>query len=255
MSERNKALIGRTAIVTGGNSGIGRAIAVTLAAAGAKVAIAGRNQETSGEVVAEIEAAGGQAVAFPYDAQIEDDANDLVSSVVARLGDPVICVANAGGTVDGTAPLAEMTTEMWRRTVALNLDAPFFLYRAVVRHLIAVGKPGSLIGISSVASIRGVPSLHYAAAKGGLNAMTMNLSVQLGSHGIRANAILPGLIETPALQAGLPEAARTKMVRRVPLGRIGAPDDIASLALYLASDASGFMTGQLITVDGGMVQT
>jgi NAD(P)-dependent dehydrogenase (short-subunit alcohol dehydrogenase family) len=247
-------LSGRVAIVTGGNSGIGRAIALALAGAGAKVAVAGRNLGASEAVVKEIADGGGEALAFAYDGQREEDAESLTQGVIDRLGDPDICVANAGGTVGGSKPLIEMTTDMWRSTIALNLDAPFYLYRAVVRRLVEVGKPGSLVGISSVASIRGVPSLHYSAAKGGLNAMTTSLSVQLGKYGIRVNAILPGPIETPSFQQGVSDSMREGMIKHVPLGRIGEPEEVAGLALFLASDAASYVTGQLIVVDGGMVQ-
>jgi NAD(P)-dependent dehydrogenase (short-subunit alcohol dehydrogenase family) len=255
MTEVTQDLKGRVAIVTGANSGIGRAIAQDFAAAGAIVAIAGRNREGIRRVADEIAAVGGKGVAFDYNAPEEEEADRLVGAVAAQLGEPVICVANAGGTVGGTAPLCDMTTEMWRATLTLNLDAPFYLYRAVARRLIAAGLGGSLIGISSVASVRAVPSLHYSAAKGGLNAMTINLSAQLGKHGIRVNAILPGPVETPSFQAGMTQEAREVMLRRVPLKRVGAPEEIAGLARFLASDASSYVTGQLIVADGGMIQT
>lgn len=249
-------LIGRTAIVTGGNSGIGLGIARALAGAGAKVVVAGRRDQENRAAVERIAADGGQAIAIRCDVGDEADVEALIADSDDRLGPPDIVVSNAGGTGGGTAPLTEMDTALWRNAMALNLDGPFFLYRAAARRMIAAGRGGSLIGISSVASIRAAPSLHYAAAKGALNAMTMNLAAQLGRHSIRVNAILPGMIETPATDTILSsEKMKAGVLRRIPLGRIGTPEDIASLACYLASDGAGFVTGQCFVVDGGMTIT
>jgi NAD(P)-dependent dehydrogenase (short-subunit alcohol dehydrogenase family) len=249
-------LDGRVAIVTGGNSGIGRGVAEAMAAAGAGVVVAGRDKTRNAEVVEAITSAGGKAVAISGDMTREADVKRLVPKALDTFGRLDVCVANAGGTADvGTAPLAEFGTDMWRSVMALNLDAAFYLYRDAVRHMLEAGHGGSLIGMSSVASIRSVgPAPHYSAAKAGLNQLSTVLAEQLGPHGIRINTIVPGFVKSntptniairsdPKLYEG--------MMKRVPMRRMGEPADVAALAVFLASDLSSFITGQSIVIDGG----
>ena len=256
MKESPNMLAGKTALVTGANSGIGKASALRLAEAGANVVLAGRNEDAINAVVEEIFAAGGAASPCRYDAMNSADADSTISTVIDQFGALDICVANAGGTVGGSAPLPAMTDEMWRGTMSLNADAVFFLFRAAAREMGKAGTGGSLVAISSIASIRAVPSLHYAAAKGAVNAMTVNLSVQLGPKGVRVNAILPGPIETPPLKAFLStDERREDMKKRIPLDKIGQPEQVADLVCFLASDQADFINGQLIAIDGGMSNT
>ncbi len=218
--------------------------------------ISGRRAASNEAAVAEIGAKGGVVRSFAGDMADEESVRALVEETERAFGRVDICVANAGGTDGETAPLVEMDSAMWRRTVTANLDGVFFLYREVAKRMIAGGRGGSLIGISSVSSIRIVPSLHYSAAKGGLNAMTTSIAGQLGVHGIRANAILPGFIETPATAGVLAtDAKREGVIGRIPMKRIGIPNDIAALALFLAGDDSTYITAQHFVVDGGFTQT
>ncbi|MCK9543519.1 MAG: SDR family oxidoreductase, partial [Novosphingobium sp.] len=187
-------LDGKVAIVTGANTGIGLAIARRFAGEGAAVVMAGRDDEAIARAVADVAGSGGHAAAFHYDAMVEEDADRLAAFAAERFGRLDICVPNAGGTF-GTGPLPELRSEDWRRTMALNADATFYLFRAASRVMIPQGH-GVLVAISSIASIRTSASLQYAAAKGAVNAMVMNLSVQLARHGIRINGILPGPTDT-----------------------------------------------------------
>jgi NAD(P)-dependent dehydrogenase (short-subunit alcohol dehydrogenase family) len=256
MSSVPSSLGGRVAIVTGGNSGIGLEIARTMARAGASVVIASRRQADNDAALDAIRAAGGLAHAIQCDASQEADVVALVEQSIGRFGRLDVCVASAGGIGGGTASLIEMDTETWRRTLALNLDGVFYLYREAAKQMIRSGNGGSLIGISSVSSIRASASVHYAAAKGGVNAMTTNLAAQLGPHRIRVNAILPGMVQTPATDHILSsDKARANVLKRVPIGRVGLPADIASLACFLASDDASFITAQQFVVDGGMTVT
>ncbi len=255
MDERNE-LVGRVAVVTGGNSGIGLGVAQALAARGASVVVAGRTATANDQAVATIAAAGGRAIGMACDVAQEVQVVALVQQAVEVYGRIDIAVASAGGIGAGTAPLVQMDSAMWRSVLGLNLDSVFFLYREAARQMIAQGGGGSLIGISSVAAVRAMNSIHYAAAKGGVNALTTTLAGQLGPKGIRVNVILPGMIETPATAHVLTsEEAKAGFMRRIPLGRVGQPHDIAQLVCYLASERSSFITGQQFIVDGGMTVT
>jgi NAD(P)-dependent dehydrogenase (short-subunit alcohol dehydrogenase family) len=248
-------LAGRVAIVTGANSGIGYGIAKAFAREGAKVVVAGRTEERNNVVVEEIRSAGGEAIAVKADVMREEDVVALVERTVEVFGRLDICVANSGGTESGVTDIENMDTKMWRDVVCLNLDSVFVLYREAIRKMIPAGS-GVLIGVSSVASIRSTGSaFHYSAAKAGVNALSMYLAEHLGPKGIRINTIIPGFIETAATAPMLAnEIARRGVEKRIPLRRIGQPDEVGELAVFLASDRSSFITGQQFVIDGGQTQ-
>ncbi len=245
-------LTGHVALVTGGNSGIGKGIARGLHNAGATVAIWGTNTERNDDAVAELSSEGGAPVAaFTVDVSDEDAVARGTAAVLKRFGQIDSCFANAG--VPGRpAPVDEMTTQEWRRVMSVNLDGQFFTVRAVAGHMKSRGT-GSIVFTSSVSMSDGLPySIHYAAAKAGLTAMARGLAVELARDGIRVNAIVPGWTEA-AMTEGLLNSptAQAKILPRVPLRRWGTPRDFEALAVWLAGPGSGYFTGQTLVLDGG----
>lgn len=245
-------LTGKTALVTGGSSGIGFAFADALAEAGADVAITGRD---AGKLDAAAETLGGygrHVVALQSDASDERAVEEAFAAAVAELGRVDACFANAGVS-GGGAPFHEMPTREWRRVTATNLDGVFYTFRAAVRHMLERGGGGSLVATSSVAAIHGAPrAQHYAASKAGLDAMVRGLAVEYARHGIRANSVLPGWIETPMTERLFSDEKFTgRVLKRVPQRRWGAAEDFGAIAVYLASDASSYHTGDCIRIDGG----
>jgi NAD(P)-dependent dehydrogenase (short-subunit alcohol dehydrogenase family) len=253
-SRLTRPLEDRVAIITGANIGIGRGIAEAFSDAGAKVVVSGRTQERNEEVAAAIRTSGGQAVAIRADVTQEADIVALVEGAVEEFGQLDICVANSGG-VDayGMADILDMPTEMWRGVLSLNLDAVFLLYREALRKMIPAGRGGVLISTSSISSMRSVgDGWHYSAAKGGVNALGMALAESLGPRGVRINTIVPGFIEAASTAPILEnETVRHGIEQRIPMRRIGVPGDVGSLAVFLASDESSFITGQTFVIDGG----
>lgn len=243
-------LTGHVALVTGGNSGIGKGMARGLHEAGAAVAIWGTNTARNAEVVAEL-GSGDRVAAFTVDVSDEDAVAAGVAATLERFGQIDSCFANAG--VPGKpTPVDAMTTEEWRRVMSVNLDGQFFTVRAVVGHMKA-RRTGSIVFTSSVSQSDGLPfSVHYAAAKAGVAAMARGLAVELARDGIRANAIVPGWTVANMTEGLLSsEAAQAKILPRVPLRRWGMPEDFGALAVWLASPGSGYFTGQTVVMDGG----
>ncbi len=255
MTFRPFDLTGKAAVVTGGNSGIGLGMARGLAAAGADVAIWGRNPDKNARARDDLAEHGGNVFAIEVDVAEEGAVVAAMAESLARLGRIDTCIANAG--VGGGAPLTEQTTEAWRRVTAINLDAVFWTFREAAKHMVArsdAGDPGgSLIVTSSVSAIHGAPANQaYAASKAGVLAMVRGTAVELARHGVRANAVLPGWIATEMtgrLQNW--DAFNAKAIGRVPLRRWGEGEDFAGIAVYLASDASRFHTGDSLVIDGG----
>ena len=248
-------LTGKVALITGGNSGIGLGMAEGLARAGAGVAIWGRNAAKN---AAAAEQLGAHGACRAYAVDVADEAAVVVAmeQTVADFGrvDCVIANAGIGG---GAKSFAEFPTEQWRRVLAVDLDGAFWTLREACKHMEArakAGDPGgSLIAISSVSAIDGAPrNQAYAAAKGALTAMIKGIAVEYARHGVRANAVLPGWVHTdlagPALDS---KGFQEKVLPRMPVRRWGAPDDFGGIAVYLASDASSFHTGDVIVIDGG----
>jgi NAD(P)-dependent dehydrogenase (short-subunit alcohol dehydrogenase family) len=245
-------LSGRVAVVTGGNSGIGRGIAGGLAAAGADVAIWGRNAERNAEARNELARHGTRVVDAVCDVSDPGSVDAAFARTLDELGRIDACFANAGGADLGPA-FVDMTLEEFRRITAVNLDGAFLTFQGAARHMIERGEGGSLVGISSLAGVEGMArGQHYSAAKAGLLGLIRSCAVELARHGIRANAILPGWIETPATERSLAkESLREHVLKRIPERRWGRPADFVGAAVYLASPASEYQTGDHLVIDGG----
>jgi len=243
------SLQGRIALVTGASQGIGRACALALAQAGAAVVLAARNEVKLAEAVAEIEAAGGQAAAFPLDVASEDSIKAGAKAVLERFGKVEILVNNAGITRDGL--MMAMKRADWDTVLGTNLTGAFLLTQAVLRPMLK-NRWGRIVNISSVVGRTGqAGQVNYAASKAGLIGMTRSLAREVASRGITVNAVAPGYIETP-MTAVLDEKQRTAMMAQIPLGRAGTDAEIAQAVAFLASDAAGYITGHVLDVNGGM---
>ena len=235
------SLEGRTALVTGGSRGIGRAIAVELAGAGASVVVGYRSGKDEAEAVAE--EAGGRAV----QADVSDAAE--AARLVADAGEPDVLVNNAGLTRDGLLP--RMPDEDWRDVIETNLSSVFYTCRAAVRPMMK-RRAGAIVNISSVVGLHGNPGqTNYAASKAGIIGLTKALARELGSREVRANVIAPGYI-TSRLTDEISEEMRLQMLQNTPLGRLGDPEDVAGAVRFLCSDAAKFITGEVLLVDGGL---
>ena len=247
----------RVILVTGGNGGIGLAMADACARAGARVAIWGTNRDKNAAAEAQLRKHGVDAQAWLCDVSNRDHVNATMAAVLSAFGRLDGCIANAGISDSGQHLFHDMPPEAWRRIMAVNLDGVFYTYQAALRHMVARAKQGDAYGrllcISSIASQFGaVGNEHYAVTKGGLNAMTFALSAGYARYGVTANAILPGWIETDmAAPAIANEKFATQVGARIPMRRWGSPRDFAGMSVYLMSEASGYHTGQLIQIDGG----
>jgi 3-oxoacyl-[acyl-carrier protein] reductase len=234
-------LRGKAALVTGGSRGIGRAIAVELARAGASVVVGYRTGRDEGEALAE--EIGGRAI--EADVSQADEAARLVSEA----GDLDILVNNAGLTRDGV--LARMSDDDWRAVIETNLSSVFYTCRAVTRGMMK-RRAGSIVNVSSIVGVRGNwGQSNYAASKAGIIGFTKSLAQELGSRNVRANVVAPGYITTQLTDV-IPEDAKTKMLGLTPLGRFGDPDDVARAVRFLCSEDASFITGGLLLVDGGL---
>jgi 3-oxoacyl-[acyl-carrier protein] reductase len=235
------SLEGRTALVTGASRGIGRAIAVELARAGASVAVGYRSGRDEAEALAnEI---GGRTV--QGDVSVPEEA----ARVVAEAGDIAILVNNAGLTRDGV--LARMSDDDWRSVLETNLSSVFYTCRAVTRGMMK-RRSGAIVNVSSIVGVHGNwGQANYAASKSGIIGFTKSLAQELGSRGVRANVVAPGYIKTQLTDV-IPEDARAKMLDLTPLGRLGDPEDVAGAVRFLCSDEAAFITGEVLLVSGGL---
>ena len=242
----------RTALVTGASRGIGRAIAIAYAAAGADVALLARDAATLAEVASEVTALGRRAIVLQCDVTDAEAVAAAAASAIEQLGHLDVLVNNAGGN-SFSMPLSSMRFSGWERTLRLNLDSTVHVIQAVLPHLLE-NKRGSIINVSSVAGLRGAPLMsHYGAAKAAVLSLTQSLAVETAWAGVRVNALVPGWIETDLtgfLRAT--DDTETALLDRVPMSRWGTPTEIAEPAVFLASDASSFMTGQHLVIDGGL---
>jgi NAD(P)-dependent dehydrogenase (short-subunit alcohol dehydrogenase family) len=245
-------LTGHVSVITGGNSGIGLAMAGALAAAGAGVCVWGTNSERNAKAAAELERHGGKVLALRCDVSAEDQVDSAMARTVEHFGRLDSCFANAGVSAGGIR-FTETSLAEFHRVTRVNLDGAFLTLRAAARVLVDQGEGGSLVATSSLAAQQGQPrGQAYAASKGALISMINSIAVELGRHHIRANAILPGWVTTPLADPVLnSEGFQRKVLPRMPVGRWGKPEDFGALAVYLASPASAFHTADAITVDGG----
>jgi 3-oxoacyl-[acyl-carrier protein] reductase len=242
-------LQGRTALVTGASQGIGRACALALAAAGARVALAARNETKLNEAAAEIAAAGNSAAVFAMDIANEESIKACAKTAIAHFGSVEILVNNAGITRDGLSMRMKRTD--WDDVLNTNLTGTFLMTQALLSPMLKA-RWGRIINITSVVGETGqAGQANYAASKAGLIGLTKSLARELASRNITANAIAPGYIET-AMTAVLDEKQRSSMLATIPLGRAGTDADIAAAVRFLASDDAAYITGHVLDVNGGM---
>ena len=246
-------LTGRTAVITGGNGGIGLGIAQALNAQGCNVSIWGRNAEKNTNAAATMSAGPGKVHTQVCDVSNPASVKAAMQATLYTFGRVDGCFANAGVSGRGTASFLEMSSEEWRRVLKVNLDGAFFTFRAAARHMVARGGGGVLVGTASLAAIEGAArSEHYAATKGGMISMIRALAVEFARHGVRANAILPGWIETDMTANAIGnEKFANNVLPRIPARRWGTGDDFGGIAVYLMSSASAYHTGDTFLIDGG----
>jgi len=239
----------KVAIVTGASRGIGRVIALALAGQGAKVVASARNAEALDNLTSEIKAQGGEAVAVVGDVALDDDANNLISQAVATYGKVDILVNNAGITRDGL--LLRMKSEDWDAVLDTNLKGAFLCTRAVAK-VMSKQRSGRIINMSSVVGEMGnAGQANYCASKAGLLGLTKSVARELARRNVTVNAVTPGFIVTDMTE-DMTDKAREAMTAQIPLGRLGESEDVANAVLFLASDQSSYITGQVLGVNGGM---
>lgn len=249
-----RGLEGRSVLVTGAAQGIGRAIAFAAADAGARVIVLDRNGAGAAETAATL--LGRGTIAFAVEADLSNAA-DLASACATVAGSaagwPDVVVNNAG--IQEVAPVLDLTDEAWTRTLAVNLVAPFMLAQRVARRWVDQGVAGVIVNVASIAGrVHFDGHAAYSASKAGLAALTGAMALELAPHGIRVNAVAPGHIQTALSLPRTPEEVAARL-RGIPLGRVGRPADVASVVVFLASSRASYITGQTLTVDGGVVLT
>ena len=239
----------KVAIVTGASRGIGRSIALALASQGAKVVASARNAEALAELIAKIKSQGGDALAVVGDVAVEDDANNLVKQAVAAYGQVDIFINNAGITRDGL--LLRMKNADWDAVLDTNLKGAFLCTRAVAK-VMSKQRSGRIINISSVVGEMGnAGQANYCASKAGLLGLTKSVARELARRNVTVNAITPGFITTEMTE-DMTEKAQETMTEQIPLGRPGSAEDVANAVIFLASEQSAYITGQVLGVNGGM---
>jgi len=240
----------KVALVTGGARGIGQAIAMAFAKEGADIVVADVNLEIAQKTASEIESLGRKALALEMDVTNYEKVEEGINKILDKMGKVDILVNNAGITKDNL--LLRMSQADWDAVINVNLKGTFNCIKAVSRPMIKQ-RSGRIISIASIIGLMGNPGqANYAASKAGIIALTKTVAKELASRNINANAVAPGFIQTE-MTAKLPEDIKKKMMEAIPLAKLGTPQDVANVCLFLASDESSYITGQIITVDGGMV--
>ena len=249
MKESVLELTGKVALVTGGAQGIGKAIALLLAQKGADVIISDINLEKAEETAREIEALGRRAMAIRANVAVVEEVEKMVQAIIDRFGQIHILVNNAGIARDKL--LLRMTEEDWDLVLDINLKGTFNCTKAVIRHM-SKQRSGKIVNIASVVGEMGnAGQANYSASKAGVIGFTKTIAREFASRGINVNAIAPGYIVTPMTDV-LPEKAKEELKRMIPMERLGQPEDVAQAALFLVSEASSYITGQVINVNGGI---
>lgn len=240
----------KVALITGGARGIGRAIALTFAREGADIVVADVNLEIAQKTASEIESLGRKALALEMDVTNYDLVEAGINKILDKMGKVDILVNNAGITKDNL--LLRMSQADWDAVINVNLKGTFNCIKAVSRPMVKQ-RSGRIISIASIIGLMGNPGqANYAASKAGIIALTKTVAKELASRNINANAVAPGFIQTE-MTAKLSEEIKQKMLEAIPLGKLGTPEDVANVCLFLASQESSYITGQTITIDGGMV--
>ncbi|MHB8072409.1 SDR family NAD(P)-dependent oxidoreductase [Desulfosporosinus fructosivorans] len=242
----------KVAIITGAGQGIGRAIALALASQGAHIVIADVNAKSAGSVIDEIRALGNQAIVVEGNVTNEADVQKMVADTIAQFGKIDILVNNAGTVLTG--PLTEIAPGDWDKVMAINVKGVFLTCKSVIPYMIE-RRYGKIVNIASVAGKIGgglMGNSCYATSKGSVIALTKAIAKEMGPHNINCNAICPAFTDTP-MTINFPKDKRETIIRAIPLGRAGKPDDIAAAACFLASDGAAFITGEIMDVNGGLV--
>jgi 3-oxoacyl-[acyl-carrier protein] reductase len=243
------SLLGHVALVTGASQGIGRTCALRLAKDGAAVAVAARNQEKLNELVSEITSAGGHAAAFALDVSNEDQVKETIKSAITHFGKIDILVNNAGITRDQLVMRMKRTD--WDAVLQTNLTSAYLCVQQVISSMLKQ-RWGRIINITSIFGQTGqAGQANYSASKAGLIGLTMAIAREVGSRNITCNAVAPGFIET-AMTAVLSDELKQNALKQIPLGRLGTPDDVARAVAFLASDEASYITGHVLSVNGGM---
>lgn len=246
-------LSGKVALVTGGSHGIGQAVVVRFAREGARVALCGRGKAALEETVALIREHGGEALAFETDVSDKTHVDRMFDSIVEQWGRIDIVVNNAG--ICEVSSFLDITEDQWDRHLNINLKGAFLVSQRAAREMVRLGNGGSIIQMSSVNGIQAeADQVHYNTTKGGMINLSMSMALELAVHGIRVNALCPGFIETRLTKPLIDNPpAIADYLRTVPMKRVGQPEEIASAALFLASDESSYVTGTSMVVDGGQL--
>lgn len=248
-------LSGKVSIITGAGGGMGRVAALRFAAEGSRVVVADTQKASAEETVRQIIAAGGEATAIAVDVSVEADAKAMVDVAIEKFGRLDVLYNNAGIMPQADHSVVDTPVEIWDQVMAVNVRGVYLACKYAIPRMLE-NKRGSIINISSFVAVLGcsVPQDAYTASKGAILALTRSLAVQFAPNGIRTNAILPGPIETPLLMEWLVKDEQAKKIRlaRNPSGRFGKPDEIVSMAVYLASDESAWTNGASLVIDGGI---